>query len=58
MVDLELAVEADPLDRISLLARISQLVMEAAKASANKFPYIPDLISEILVDDEYLYCIL
>jgi hypothetical protein len=58
MVDLELAVEADPLDRISLLARISQLVMEAAKASANKFPYIPDLISEILVDDEYLYFIL
>jgi hypothetical protein len=58
MVDLELAVEAEPLVQISSLARISLLVMEAAKASANKFPYIPDLISEILVDDEYLYFIL
>jgi hypothetical protein len=37
MVDLELAVEAEPLVQISSLARISLLVMEAAKASANKF---------------------
>jgi hypothetical protein len=43
MVDLELAVEADPLVQISSLARISLLVMEAAKASANKFSIPPHL---------------
>jgi hypothetical protein len=47
MVDLELAVEADPLDRISSLARISLLGMEAVKASENKFS-IPLLLFKYL----------
>jgi hypothetical protein len=50
MVDLELAVEADPLDRISLLARISQLVPAVDKAPENKFSIPPHLFKYLRLD--------
>jgi hypothetical protein len=55
--DLELAVEAEVLAQISLLARISQLVRELAKASAENNHPSP-LPRFTMSADEYLYCTL
>jgi hypothetical protein len=55
--DLELAVEVEALAQISLLARISQLVREMAKASAEN-NYLSTRSRFTMSADEYLYCTL